>query len=207
MPKNTGEIGRMKKPCIVLTAVALFLCSPCLALGAADSAHEDAHGETGGKGWTATDTYRAMNFVVLAVVLVVLLRKPLKQALNARIKGIQDQLSDLEEKKKEAEQQLAGYNERLSLLDEEAERIVAEYVKQGNEAKARILQEARAAAEKIEEQAKKNIAYEFEKARETLQVEILESALAKAETVIRGSITSADQDRLVDEYLEKVEIL
>ncbi len=176
-----------------------------VVLGATKGAHEDAH-DAPAKGWVATDTYRVMNFAVLAIVLVFLLRKPVSQALNGRIKGIQDQLADLEEKKKEADQQLAEYDKRLALLDNEAEKIVAEYVKQGNEAKDRILREAKAAAGKIEEQARKNIEHEFGMAKETLQVEIFERALAKAEGIIKGNISSTDQDRLVDEYLEKVDI-
>jgi len=54
--------------------------------------------------------------------------------LKSRIEGIQEKLSDLEVKKQEAEKKLAEYDERLSLLEKEAEKIVAEYVRQGNEA-------------------------------------------------------------------------
>ena len=61
------------------------------------------HGEVKAKGWVATDTYRVLNFAVLAGALVFLLRKPLSQALGSRIKGIQAQLEDLEAKKAEAE--------------------------------------------------------------------------------------------------------
>ena len=69
------------------------------------------------KGWVATDTFRVMNFAVLFFGLFFLLKKPLKQALNARIKGIQDQLQDLEARKAAAEKELASYNEQLGLLD------------------------------------------------------------------------------------------
>ncbi len=48
------------------------------------------------KGWVATDTFRVMNFAVLFIGLFLLLRKPVKNALNARIKGIKEQLEDLE---------------------------------------------------------------------------------------------------------------
>ena len=199
----------MKKRHRILIISIIFLLYSWIALGvvlgATKGAHEDAH-DAPAKGWVATDTYRVMNFAVLAIVLVFLLRKPVSQALNGRIKGIQDQLADLEEKKKEADQQLAEYDKRLALLDNEAEKIMAEYVKQGNEAKDRILREAKAAAGKIEEQARKNIEHEFGMAKETLQVEIFERALAKAEDIIKGNISSTDQDRLVDEYLEKVDI-
>ena len=156
------------------------------------------------KGWVATDTYKVMNFAVLAIGLFILLRKPVSQALNGRIKGIKEQLSELEEKKEAAEKKLAEYNERFLKLDKEAEQIVAEYIKQGNEAKARILKEAESAAVKLEEQAKKNIENEFKKAKSKLQEEILEQALVKAEEIIKSKIDTKDQDRLVDEYLEKV---
>ena len=156
------------------------------------------------KGWVATDTYKVMNFAVLAIGLFLLLRKPVSQALNGRIKGIKEQLSELEEKKEAAEKKLAEYNEKFLKLDKEAEQIVAEYIKQGNEAKARILKEAESAAVKLEEQAKKNIDNEFNKAKSKLHEEILEQALVKAEDIIQNKITSEDQDKLVNEYLEKV---
>ncbi len=91
-------------------------------------------GDGGEKGWVKADWARVLNFAVLAILLFILLRKPLPKALNARIDGIKDQLADLEAQKAEAEQKLAGYNEKLSALEEEADRIVQEYVKQGNEA-------------------------------------------------------------------------
>ena len=161
-------------------------------------------GDNASKGWVATDTYKVMNFAVLAIGLFLLLRKPVSQALNGRIKGIKEQLSELEEKKEAAEKKLAEYNERFLKLDKEAKQIVAEYIKQGNEAKARILKEAESAAVKLEEQAKKNIENEFKKAKSKLHEEILEQALVKAEEIIKSKIDTKDQDRLVDEYLEKV---
>ena len=161
-------------------------------------------GESGAKGWVTTDWYRVMNFAVLAGVLFWLLRKPVSKSLDARIKGIQDQLSELEAQKKDAEKELAEYNQRFTLLEQEAEKIVTEYIRQGNEAKARILEEAEQAAEKLEEQARRNIEHEFHQAKLKLQEDILENALIKAEELIKSKITAEDQDKLVDEYLNKV---
>jgi F-type H+-transporting ATPase subunit b len=158
----------------------------------------------GGKGWVATDTYKVMNFAVLAIGLFLILRKPVSQALDSRIKGIKDQLSELETKKKEAENELVKYNERFSLLEQEAEKLVEEYIRQGNETKARIIEEAKKAAEKLEEQALRNIENEFKQAKIKLQQDTLEKALVNAETLIKNNITAQDQDKLVDEYLEKV---
>ncbi len=176
-----------------------------MVAGAAWAVSEGGHGEDQGtKGWVATDTYRVMNFAVLALALFFLLRKPISNALSGRIRGIQDQLNDLEAKKKQAEAELVEYNEKLSLLDKEAERIIAEYISQGKESRERIIKEAEAAAQKIEDQARRNIEYEFKQARERLQTDVLEKALARAESLIKDNFTPDDQDKLVDEYTRKV---
>jgi len=189
---------KYNKGSIVLTAVAVLIFCFCgLALAASG-------GEGGTKGWVATDWFRVMNFSVLAIALILLLRKPAAKALDARIQGIKEQLSELEAKKKDAEKELAGYKEKLALLEQESEKLVEEYIRQGKEAKARILEEAKQAAEKLELQARRSIENEFKQAKAQLQKDILEKALVKAEALIKEKITREDQNKLVDEYLEKV---
>jgi F-type H+-transporting ATPase subunit b len=172
--------------------------------GHGDAGADGGHGGGGTKGWVATDTYRVMNFAVLAIGLFLVLRKPVSQALGGRIQGIKEQLAELEDKKKAAEAKLAEYDAKMAELDKEAETLLAEYVKQGEDAKARILKEAESAAEKLKEQASKNIEHEFLLAKAELKAEIVEKALAKAEAIIKEKINSEDQEKLVDEYLEKV---
>jgi len=167
-------------------------------------AAEAEHGEAPAKGWVATDTYKVINFAVLAALLIYLLRKPVKQGLNNRIESIKNQLEELEAKKQAAEEELANYNQRFQQLDQEAQQIIDQYINQGNEAKARIIAEAEAAAEKLQEQARRNIEHEFQRARQELQDEVIEEALAKAESMIKEKISGKDQERLVDEYLDKV---
>ena len=195
-----GRRHCFKKHSAVILLILLFFFGFSLATAMG------ASGEgSGAKGWTSTDWFRVMNFTVLAIALVFVLRKPLSQALGARIKGIKDQLAELETRKTEAERQLAEYNEKLSQLEKESKKIVEDYIKQGHEAKARILMEAESAAEKLQIQARRNIEHEFKQAILKLQEEIFETSLAKAEEIIKGKISGEDQDRLVDEYLRKVE--
>ena len=201
---NPRRFWTRRTPAILLTlAVVLMLGFAGPALASSDG----GHGEGGGgesKGWVATDTYRVMNFGVLAIALFFLLRKPVSKALNARIEGIKDELADLENRKERAEKELAEYERKLATLDGEAEKIISEYERQGEEARKRILSEAEQAAEKLQQQAQRNIAFEYKNAKARLQEEVLEVALGKAEALIRSSMTGDDQERLVDEYLEKV---
>ncbi len=194
------QIRKQDKVMIIsrLVLVVALLCIVCAGPALAAS----GGGEP--KGWVATDTYKVLNFAVLAIALFFILKKPLTQALNARITGIKEELESLEKRKQEAEKQLDEYNQKLTKLDGEAEKLVQEYIKQGEEAKARIINEAQSTAEKLEEQAKRHIEHEFKQAKTQLQAEIMQEALAKAEEIIKTKISSEDQDRLVDEYLEKV---
>lgn len=181
--------------------IGVLIALLCLSLGTAAAASGEAGG---GKGWVATDTYRVMNFVVLLVALIFILRKPISQALSSRIKTIKEQLEILETQKAEAEKKLAQYNDKLSELESEAEKIIQGYIQQGNEAKAKILKEAESTAEKLQLQAKRNIEHEFSKARQELQQEVVEKSLLQAEEMLKKTISDRDQDKLVNEYLDKV---
>ena len=199
------KIFGFKRPCgskrhhsVPIGVLVVFLC---LSFGTAMAA---SGGDSGAKGWVKTDWFRLMNFVVLAGVLFFVLRKPVSQALSARIKGIQEQLESLETQRAEAEKQLAQYNEKLSQLESEAAKIVDAYIKQGNEARAKILKEAEQTAEKLQAQARRNIEHEFDKAKQKLQQEVVESSLQKAEESLKKEITAQDQDKLIDEYINKV---
>jgi F-type H+-transporting ATPase subunit b len=187
---------------VLIVAMMLF-CFAGIAFGASGGDQGEEHA-TEAKGWVATDTYKVMNFAVLAIALVFLIRKPMKKALNDRIQGIRDQLNELEAKKKAAEDELANYNKKFQQLDQESEKLIAQYIQQGEDAKARIIKEAESAAEKLQDQARKNIEQEFKKAKLSLQEEVLEKALAQAEELIKNKISDDDQERLVDEYLDKV---
>lgn len=181
------------------------VCFVSMVLVAATSvAFAASGGDNGGGGWAATDTYRVMNFSVLAIGLFFILRKPVSQFLSDRIQGIRDQLKDLEAQKIAAEKKLAEYNEKLAALSREADKIVAQYRQQGEAAREKIMKEAENAAMKLEDQARRNIENEFAQARLKLETEVFEKALAKAESRLKDLVTDDDQDRLVQDYLNKV---
>ncbi len=189
------------RPGLILLAAVLFvfITTPVYASGGGGEEHG-----AGPKGWVDTDTYRVYNFAVLFIGLFLLLRKPVANALGSRIKGIKEQLVGLEEKQKETETELAEYEKKLTGLEGEAENIISQYIEQGKDAQARILKEAESEAAKLEEQASRNVEYEFELAKKKLKEDALAQAFARAEEVITDKITEDDQDKLINFYLNKV---
>ena len=180
--------------------VGFFVFVVCgFAWASSDGGHGGVHNS-----WLTIDTWKVLNFGVLAVACFFIARKPVAQFFSSRAKNIEDEIQELEQKKADAEKKLAEYQAKFKNLDQESKQIVADYIQQGEDAKTRILAEAEAQAEKLEDMAKRNIEQEFKSAKATLQQEIVELAMEKAEEVITASISSDDQDKLVDEYLKKV---
>lgn len=154
--------------------------------------------------WLPMDTWKTLNFAILFIILFLLLKKPTKAFFSSRRKEIADELRELEQKKAAAEKQLVEYQARFRNLDQESRQIVEEYIKQGEEAKKRIIAQAQTQAVKLEDMARRTIEQEFKTARTRLQQEISALAVERAETIIQEAISSDDQDKLVDDYLKKV---
>lgn len=148
--------------------------------------------------------YRLMNFAVMAVVLVVLLRKPLKNAMSGRTKAIAEELEELEAKRDQARREYAEMESRLADAEGEREKILAEYRAQGERERERIIAEAQESAERIKGQAQFTIEQETKEAKAMLRREVSEMSAALAEDLLKQNITADDQSRLVDEYLDKV---
>lgn len=170
-----------------------------IALASSEGGHGGVH-----NAWLGIDTAKVLNFGVLIIALFFIAKKPVAEFFSSRAKGIEDEIRVLEQKKAEAEKKLVDYQARFKSLDQESKKILEEYMKQGEEAKIRILAEAEAQAAKLEAMAKRNIEQEFKSAKIKLQQDIAEKAMIKAEELIKASISSDDQDKLVDEYLKKV---
>jgi len=194
-----------KKYLLVFFALLFFLVTN-ITFASSNAGHNesgDSH-EHASKGWVSTDTYKVMNFALLAIVLFILLKKPVSDSLNGRIKDIKKQIDDLEEQKKQAQIELSKYNRQIEDMQNKSDEIISEYVKQGISAKNKILDEAKKMAEKLQSQAVKNIEQEINQAKISLKQEIFEKAAQKAEDLIIQNIEEYDQERLVSEYIEKV---
>ncbi|MCP3899898.1 MAG: F0F1 ATP synthase subunit B [Desulfobacteraceae bacterium] len=195
-----GHQSREKYLKIIFFALVTFFCSTIVWA----SGGGGEHAAPAVSHWVKQDTAKVLNFFLLAIILFFVAKKPVKEFFTSRIKGIEEELTDLEQKKQEAEKKIAALEARLQDLDGESKKIIETYVQQGEEAKKRILTEAQEEATKLEEMAKRNIDMEFKTATAELKKEITEKAILEAEKLIQSSISSKDQDKLVDDYLEKV---
>lgn len=148
---------------------------------------------------------RVLNFVILMSVLIFVFKKlNVKGFLAKRTESIANTLNELEAKKKEAEKTYEEYKQKLNQLDKETDRILQEYIEQGEREKARIIANAEKAAVEIREQTDIAIEQEIKSAKEGLQQEIAELSVTAAEVLLKEKIGEEDQQKLVDEFMTKV---
>jgi len=165
--------------------------------------------ETGGHGgghelnWTDF-MLRLINFVILVAILTKLLKKPLVNFFSSRREDIQKLLSELELKRKAAEEKSAEYRAKMAALEGETKKIVDDLIAEGEVERQKIIDDAQRQAEYIKQQAQLAIQQEIKSAKETLQTEIAEMSVAAAEEILRKKMKSEDQERLVRDFMTKV---
>jgi F-type H+-transporting ATPase subunit b len=162
-------------------------------------------GEGGGHLNWADLIYRAINFAILLGTIVFLARKPLSSALKSRAEGIREELAELEAKREEAKREYALMEKRLKEAEAEREQILAEFRRQGEREYEKIVDNAKAMAERIRAQARFTIEQETAQAKAELRREVAELSAKVAEDLLRENITAEDQARLVGDYLAKVQ--
>ncbi|MDR1298294.1 MAG: ATP synthase F0 subunit B [Deltaproteobacteria bacterium] len=169
---------------------------------ASEGAGHDARGYSASQwrdfGW------RAANFVVFALALFFLLRKPAAAFLSGRREGIGRTLEYLETQSRNLEEQTRVMRRKLSELSQERSGILTQYEREGARERDRIIADAAAAAETIIQRAEAAVAAEIQAARRDLVREA--GALAKniAEKRLREQVTDEDRWRLALDFVDQV---
>jgi F-type H+-transporting ATPase subunit b len=185
----------------VLSALALLALS--VAVVCASGGEEGAHHANSGA--VAKDfAWRVLDFGLMAVLLVYLLTKPIRNGLSGRREGIEKALSDAVAAREAAEAKFAEYDVKLSKASAEIEEMSVAIRREGELERERILANAREMAQKITAEAEKTAESEILRARTELRQEASRLAIALAEELLKKQINAGDQQRLVDEYVSKV---
>jgi F-type H+-transporting ATPase subunit b len=149
-------------------------------------------------------TWRTVNFLVFAGILIKLVAKPAKNFFGQRSEEIAQSLEDLEAKKAAAAVALKEAEARLAEVAKEREAIIKQYMAEGEVEKAKILDKANVVAERLKGMASLTIQQEVRKATQSLREEVADLATKMAKDLIKKKATFADQQGLVEEYLKKV---
>jgi F-type H+-transporting ATPase subunit b len=126
-------------------------------------------------------------------------------ALDRRQRAIEEAIETAERTKREADQLLAEYRERLREARAQAEEIVARARKAAEVREREVLDEARQKREELLEQTRRDIDAETRRAIQEIRREVADLTVMATEKVTRKTLTAEDQRRLVEEALQELD--
>lgn len=193
----------------VLAALAIATSVPFSAQHApaaqpSPAAHEAEPGQEAHEGGWLPTVAKAVNFAILAGVLVYFLKTPLTEYLSSRITKVRQDLVTAAETREAATRQLAEIQARLEALPRELEDLKARGAEEITAERERIRQAAGAERERLLEHARREIDMRLRIARRELVEHAAGLAVAVASERIKRSITSDDQARLLERYASQL---
>ena len=127
------------------------------------------------------------------------------EALDRRQKAIEDSIDTAERTRKEADELLAEYRERLTAARQQADEIVARARKAGEQAEADLVVKGKERREELLEQARRDIETETRRAIQEIRAEVADLTILATEKVTRKTLTAEDQRRLVEEAVAELD--
>lgn len=144
------------------------------------------------------------NTLILFLVLRHFLFGKVNAMLEQRKNDVAETYTKADEAKKSAEEMKADYTKKLSEAKSESAEIIKNATKKAQLRSDEIIFAAKDEASGIIEKANSDIEREKKHAVNQIKDEISEIAISVAEKVVKKEITDADNDRLIEEFIENI---
>lgn len=143
-----------------------------------------------------------INLILMYRILKRFLFRPVKAIVAKREEEVEGSYREAAKQRKEAEALGAHWEEKLSHAQEEAEKLMLRAEEEAAHRRAAMLAEAREEAAMLLRNARTEAELEKEKARAEIREQIVEISHQVATSVLEREVSSADQERLVDDFLK-----
>jgi F-type H+-transporting ATPase subunit b len=178
-----GEIAALALPLAKESSGGSFLVSPALGLMI----------------WTL-----ALFFFTMWVLSKVAFPR-IQEALEKRATTIRDNIEESERQRKEADELLQEYRERLKEAREQADDIMVRARKASEVAIAEARDEGKTRREELVAAARKDIEAETRRSLDQIRKEVADLTVLATEKVTRKSLSDADHQRLIEDALKEVD--
>ncbi len=196
---NKLQISNYKLQIIGAGALMAGLVVVSSAFAAGGGGHGEVH-------FTWRDwLWPVVNFSILVFILFFFARKPFSEYFKNRTALIEKSLREASDAKELAQKTLHEVRKRLENTDSEVGQIIEAARKSGEKEKEAIIAEGERLKEKIIDQAKANIDFELQKAKNIIKSDAALMALELAEKQIKEKLGQKEQKALADDYIKRLE--
>lgn len=184
---------------ITVTALGLLAFA-----GVAIAAEQTGHGGAEHHyDWT-NFLLRIANFVIVAGIIWYFAGGKIKDYLKTRRYNIENELAELDQRKKDADKRLKDVEKGIANMEQEREKILDDYRAQGEALKASIIEHAEKSAQQIRDMAKATAETESRMAVESIREQLADMVAEATQKVLEERLTKEEHQKLIDKYLTKV---
>jgi F-type H+-transporting ATPase subunit b len=143
-------------------------------------------------------------FTLLALLLYMLLYKPVLRMLNQRKERIARSMADVDAAREAAAKAQLEYDRKVAEAQRKAQEIIAQAAQTGEQAGAEIKSAAVQEAEAIRQQAREDAAHEKAQILTDVQKQIASLSMLATERVLGQALDSEMQHKLIDQFLAEM---
>jgi F-type H+-transporting ATPase subunit b len=144
-------------------------------------------------------------FLILVALLAKFAWRPLLAALEQRQQTIRQSLDDARKAREELQRVQADATRILNEARAQADSIISSTREDANRLREELRQKAQAEASGMVKNAERQIELETARALQTIRQEAVELSVAVASKLLQRNITRDDNDRLIDDTLQKLQ--
>ncbi len=148
-----------------------------------------------------------MTFVILLALLSKFAFPPILEQLKKREETIRGSLEEADKTRVEAGRLLDEYKQQMAEASKEAQKIIGQARTVGENMKAELQAKAHEEAEQMIEQARKQIAYDTDKALAEVRQEVATMSVDIASKVIGRALKPEDHQALIEKEIAEVDRL
>jgi F-type H+-transporting ATPase subunit b len=145
-------------------------------------------------------------FLVLFPVLNMFYFKPLGGAISDRTASLEKTFSEAEDLRSEMKQMRSDYERRLAQTEAEAREQIQAQIKEAQQLRQTLMSEASAKADDLVRRANQEIEAERSRVMGELRLNVVDLTLTATEKLLGENIDSAKNRRLVEEFIDKIEV-
>jgi F-type H+-transporting ATPase subunit b len=145
------------------------------------------------------------NFLILAAILTKFAYKPLMKVLKEREDQIAKSIESAEADELKAQELLKEYHDQLATARIQAQEIVDKAIKRAQEEREAHINETKREIDQLRKAAQAEIVQERERAVAQLKGEVVALSMAAATKIIGSNIDTEANDRLIGEFIDKLD--
>jgi len=200
---NAGACELKNKALSALFVIALLSFVPAIAFAQEHAAEGGEHEQSLGQMLTGM-LWPIANFIIFIGVIYYFGNKPFKEYLANRSTSIRKDLVEAAELRATATAQLQQIEQKLQALPGEIDTLRMRGAEEIKAEEQRIAAAAAADRERMLEQTRREIELQVRLAKKEILEHAADLSVQLATDRIRKEVTPADQDRIVDRYLQQV---